>query len=83
MKTHISKGGQISIPATVRRRWGTDRIAVEDRGDSLVVRPLPADPVAALIGSLPSRSGLTGEQMRRLARQEEQAAERRKSGDRS
>jgi len=48
----ISKGGQVSIPAAVRHRWGTNRVLVEDRGDALVFRPLPNDPIGAARGSL-------------------------------
>src|SRR6202011_900087 len=35
MKTRvkISKGGQISIPATIRHRWGTSTVALDDQGD--------------------------------------------------
>lgn len=54
----ITQGGQVSIPADVRRRWGTTRVIVEDRGDSLVLRPLPDDPIDAAMGSL-AGPGLT------------------------
>lgn len=65
----------MSIPAAIRRRWATDRLLIEDRGDAMLVRPLPADPVAAARGSLPLPQGLTSERLRTLAREEEQAAE--------
>jgi len=48
----ISSGGQVSLPAEVRRRWGTERLLVEDLGDRLVIRPMPDDPVASARGSL-------------------------------
>lgn len=48
----ISRGGQVSIPAEVRHRWGVSRLLVLDRGDSLVLRPLPDDPIAAAKGIL-------------------------------
>jgi bifunctional DNA-binding transcriptional regulator/antitoxin component of YhaV-PrlF toxin-antitoxin module len=48
----ISKGGQVSIPAEVRHRWGTNRVLVDDRGDELVFRPLPMDPIGAARGAL-------------------------------
>ena len=51
-QTTISRGGQISIPAEVRRRWGTSRLSVEDTGEALILRPIPADPIRAAIGSL-------------------------------
>ena len=81
MKTaKITTGGQVSIPAGVRRRWGTKRVAIEDLGDRLIVRPLPDDPVAALQGSLKHlvRPGITTDDLRRIAREDEAAAEDRK-----
>ncbi len=75
----ISQGGQVSIPADVRRRWGTSRVIVEDRGDSLVLRPLPDDPIDAAMGSL-AGPGPTSDEMRRIAREEEEEAEARKYG---
>ncbi len=79
MKTaRITAGGQVSIPATIRRRWGTSRVAIEDRGDSLLIRPLPEDVLAALHGSLKGEIGATTDELRRRARADEEAAERRK-----
>lgn len=49
---HISKGGQISIPAAIRRRWATTEVLVEDLGDSVLLRPMPADPISAARGAL-------------------------------
>lgn len=46
----ISQGGQIQVPAEVRRRWGARDVIVEDHGGSLVVRPLPDDPIGAAMG---------------------------------
>ncbi len=51
-QTSISKGGQVSIPAEVRHRWGTNRLLVDDRGDELAFRPLPMDPIGAARGAL-------------------------------
>ena len=71
MKTaRITTGGQVSIPAEVRHRWGTRRVIVEDRGDALVLRPLPADPIGAAIGSL-AGAGPTTDEMRAALRREE------------
>jgi AbrB family looped-hinge helix DNA binding protein len=79
MKTaKITAGGQISIPAEVRRRWGTTRVAIEDRGDALLVRPLPEDILSALHGSLEGEIRVPTEELRRRARADEEAAERRK-----
>jgi len=79
MKTgRITAGGQLSIPAAIRRRWGTSRVALEDQGDALVVRPLPEDILAALRGSLKGEIRATTDELRRRARADEEAAERRK-----
>lgn len=72
----ISKGGQISVPATVRRRWGVRRLAIEDEGDHLVLRPLPDDPVAASMGALPIERDLA--ETREQLRSAESAAEGRR-----
>ena len=77
MRMHrITTGGQISLPATVRNRWATRTVAVEDRGDHVIVRPIPEDPIAAARGSLKGRIGPTDE-LRALAREDEMAAEDR------
>jgi bifunctional DNA-binding transcriptional regulator/antitoxin component of YhaV-PrlF toxin-antitoxin module len=49
---HISKGGQISVPAEIRRRWGAAELLIEDRGDAVVLRPMPDDPIAGARGAL-------------------------------
>jgi hypothetical protein len=77
MKIRISKGGQFSLPAEIRRRWATDALVVEDLGDRVVLRPIPDDPVAAVVGAFPSKRH-TASQARKRIRHEEQAAERRK-----
>ncbi|MBA3876108.1 MAG: hypothetical protein C0498_04095 [Anaerolinea sp.] len=77
--TTISKGGQISIPAAVRRRWQTRQLLVEDQGDALVLGPIPADPIAAAVGSLVG-PGPSSAEVRSLVRAEEATAnERRRS----
>jgi AbrB family looped-hinge helix DNA binding protein len=50
-RSTVTRGGQITLPAEVRRRWGSQRVLMLDRGDHVVVRPVPADPVDALRGS--------------------------------
>jgi len=72
----ITTGGQISLPATIRKRWGTRAVSVEDLGDHVVVRPIPDDPVAAARGALKGRIGPT-EKLRARARADELAAEER------
>jgi hypothetical protein len=71
----ITAGGQLSIPAAVRRRWGTSRVAIEDLGDRLVVKPLPDDPVGAARGKLAGRIGST-DRLRSAARRDERASDR-------
>jgi bifunctional DNA-binding transcriptional regulator/antitoxin component of YhaV-PrlF toxin-antitoxin module len=79
--TTISKGGQLSIPAEVRHRWGARRVAIEDRGAAIVVRPIPDDSLAAAIGSL--RGGRTNSsRARAIGRAEESEADAAKWGHR-
>lgn len=68
--TAITAGGQIQVPADVRRRWGTRTVTVEDRGGSLVVRPIPEDPIGAAVGSL-AGDGPTSDEIRTHLRDEE------------
>lgn len=42
MRLRVSKGGQVSLPAEIRRRWATDSLVIEDLGDRVV---LPTHPV--------------------------------------
>ena len=46
----VSANGQVSIPAEVRRRWGARRVLVIDKGDRVIVRPIPDDPLGAVVG---------------------------------
>lgn len=80
-RTRISKGGQISIPAAVRRRWGTSTVALDDQGDRLVIEPAPDDPIAAAEGSLASEfGGIDVAALRRRARDDDRLAEERRTG---
>lgn len=79
MRSRISRGGQISIPAEVRKRWATSRVQIEDEGDALVVRPLPEDPVAAARGSFKLPPDVTLEKLRAEARQDEARIEARRN----
>jgi bifunctional DNA-binding transcriptional regulator/antitoxin component of YhaV-PrlF toxin-antitoxin module len=81
MRMKISKGGQISIPAPVRKRWGTSTVAVEDHGDRLVVAPAPDDPIAAAEGALAAEfPNVDIKRLRRIAREDERVAEQRRRG---
>jgi bifunctional DNA-binding transcriptional regulator/antitoxin component of YhaV-PrlF toxin-antitoxin module len=76
----ISSGGQISVPAAVRKRWGTRTVLAEDRGDHVVLRPVADDPVAAAVGAFATQIGALGsEESRRLDREEELDAQERDS----
>ncbi|HVM35686.1 MAG TPA: AbrB/MazE/SpoVT family DNA-binding domain-containing protein [Actinomycetota bacterium] len=79
MKIRISKGGQFSLPAKIRRRWATDALVLEDLGDRVVLRPIPSDPVAAAVGAFPTKKG-SATRARQRIRQEDRAAEGRKYG---
>jgi bifunctional DNA-binding transcriptional regulator/antitoxin component of YhaV-PrlF toxin-antitoxin module len=76
----ISKGGQIQVPAEVRRRWGTDRVLIEDEGAVLRIEPLPDDPIGAAMGSLKGKLKMSSDEARRQFREEEIEAEERKWG---
>jgi AbrB family looped-hinge helix DNA binding protein len=65
----ISSNGQVSIPAVVRRRWNTSRVLVIDKGERIIVRPIPEDPIGAVIGKY--AGGRSSEELRRMAREEE------------
>jgi hypothetical protein len=53
-------------------------VAIEDHGDSLLVRPLPEDVLDALHGSLKGEIRASTDELRRRARADEEAAARRK-----
>lgn len=79
-RMHISRGGQVSIPASVRHRWRTGTVVLEDRGDHLIIRPVADDPIAAAEGSLAAEFGqIDVAVLRQAARQDEAAAEERKT----
>jgi bifunctional DNA-binding transcriptional regulator/antitoxin component of YhaV-PrlF toxin-antitoxin module len=68
----ISSGGQVSVPAAVRKRWRTRTVLAEDLGDHVVLRPVPDDPVAAAVGAFATEiGGLGSEEAKRLDREEE------------
>ncbi len=77
----ISSGGQISVPAAVRKRWGTRTVLAEDQGDRLVLRPAPDDPIAAVRGIFAAElsRGPTTDELRAGARAEEAELERRRA----
>jgi AbrB family looped-hinge helix DNA binding protein len=80
----LTKSGQISIPADVRRRWNTDRVMVFDTPGGLVVRPFDPDAVHRLRGKYKPPPGTpTVDEQRRLDREEEAEREEARYGRRS
>ena len=76
----VTSAGQLSLPARIRRRWGTRRVAIEDHGDSVVLRPIPDDAIAAAAGALRGRLPAS-EKLRARAREgERRAIARRERG---
>jgi AbrB family looped-hinge helix DNA binding protein len=47
---NITERGQISIPAEIRHKWQVRRVLLVDEGDRIVLRPVPDDPIAAVLG---------------------------------
>jgi bifunctional DNA-binding transcriptional regulator/antitoxin component of YhaV-PrlF toxin-antitoxin module len=79
MKTvKVTRGGQISVPAEIRRRWQTSTLAMEDLGDRLVLTPAPDDPIAAVRGALAGESRTGSAALRAAAREAEAAAAQRR-----
>jgi AbrB family looped-hinge helix DNA binding protein len=80
-RVKISKGGQISIPARIRHRWGTSTVSLDDQGDRIVLEPAVDDPIAAAEGALAEEFGaIDTRRLRRRAREDERAAESRRRG---
>ena len=75
----ISKGGQVSIPAPIRKRWGTTTVMLEDQGEQIVLKPAPDDPIAAAAGAFAGegRRRGPGDDPSRRARSGTEAEERK------
>lgn len=73
----ITAGGQISVPAAVRRRWATRRVKVTDEGDRLIIEPEPENRFTALRGRFSGLS-LTGDELAERSREDEEFAEERR-----
>jgi AbrB family looped-hinge helix DNA binding protein len=76
----ISKGGQISIPAPIRKRWGTTTVTLEDRGEEIILKPIPDDPIAAAAGAFAGGPKIDWEAVHREEREIEREIEERKYG---
>lgn len=81
-RAKVTRGGQISIPSNIRRRWGTSTLTLEDLGDRIVLTPAPDDPIAAARGALMGELTRTSQQLRSEARAAEASAERRRRRNR-
>lgn len=77
--TRISQGGQVQVPAEVRKRWGTRDVIIDDAGAYIRISPVPDDPIAAALGSF-AGPGPTVNEMMRQHREEEAEIEERKWG---
>ena len=76
----VTKGGQISIPAAIRHRWGTSTVVLDDQGGRIVIEPAPDDPIAAAEGALAQEfATLDVARLHRAARDDERVAETRRS----
>lgn len=75
----ITRGGQVSIPAPIRKRWNTSAVTLVDHGDRIVLQPAPDDPVEAAQGALSDEfQGTSIEELRERARDADaHASERR------
>lgn len=78
MNYRITSSGQVSIPAAVRQRWKTRAVQIEDRGDHVVVRPVPEDPIEAAYGAFKGRISISSEEARAIVRAEDARIEQRK-----
>lgn len=80
----VTKNGQISIPAEVRKRWNTDRVVVFDTPDGLVVRPFDPDAIRRLAGKYKPPPGTpTIDEQRRLDREKDGEREEARYRDRA
>lgn len=80
LKVTVSEKGQVSIPVSLRRRYGLkkgDKLAVEEADGAIVLRPLPRHPLLALRGKL---KGETGEKLTDLLLAERASERERERG---
>lgn len=75
--TKISQGGQIQVPAEVRKRWGTRNVIIDDAGAYIRISPVPDDPIGAVAGSFAGPGPTVNEMMRQLREEEAEAEERK------
>lgn len=73
----VTSGGQVSLPADVRRRWNAARVRITDEGHRLIVEPAADNPFEDLIGIL-AGPGPTFDELEAEERVAEVERERRK-----
>lgn len=78
LRLKISRGGQVSIPAKIRHRWGTSTVALSDEGNRVVLEPASDDPIAAAEGALGELGRVNLSRLRHQAREDERLASRRR-----
>lgn len=77
-RMRITRGGQISIPAPIRKRWATSSVTLRDEGGRLVIEPAADDPIAAADGALADDfESVDTNALRRAARSDDAARESR------
>jgi len=67
VRAKVTRNGQVSLPAELRHRWAAGSVLVIDYA---IVRPIPDDTVAAVLGSH-AGPGPTSEQARAAERESE------------
>ena len=77
VRAKVTRNGQVSLPAELRRRWGADSVLVVDRGDYAIVRPIPEDTVTALKGAF-AGPGPTSDTVRAAEREADSESESRR-----
>jgi bifunctional DNA-binding transcriptional regulator/antitoxin component of YhaV-PrlF toxin-antitoxin module len=76
-ESKVTKNGQVSLPAELRRRWDAKSVLFIDKGDHAVIVPMPEDPIRSLRGKY-AGPGPTTDEMRAAFRREETEAEQRR-----
>ncbi len=73
----ITASGQISLPAATRRKWNTDKVAVFETTDGLLIRPFDPNAVDRLVGKYRHLGGPSSDELRDAERREDAAREDR------
>jgi AbrB family looped-hinge helix DNA binding protein len=79
----VSSNGQISIPAEIRRRWGSEQMMIIDEGDFVIVAPLVDDIIGSLRGIFAADgAGPSSADYRAAERELEESLEAQRQGRR-